>query len=106
VRAVILNYSRLSIVYRTSDGNQTSSRVTRSANHERALVKLREHVYVIQLQGFIFFGTAYNLVAQVRNRLSDTDHPLLFVVFDFGRVSGVDSSAIWDPVDQVNPGSL
>jgi SulP family sulfate permease len=48
------------------------------------------------LQGFIFFGTANHLLHEVRVRAEDASQPApKFVIFDFRRVSGLDSSAIF-----------
>ena len=59
---------------------------------------LRKHadlIYMLELQGFIFFGTVNKLLNQVRKRVSETGHPSpRFIVLDFGHVSGLDSSAV------------
>jgi len=47
------------------------------------------------LQGYIFFGTAQRLVDQVRLRVTNETLPRLsFMVLDFARVNGLDSSAV------------
>jgi len=52
-------------------------------------------VHIFQLQGFIFFGTANNLLNQVRDRIEATDlSQVRFVVLDFYHVTGLDSTAI------------
>src|SRR5262249_34737964 len=51
--------------------------------------------YILPLQGVIFFGTAHNLLAQVTVRADAVQlPPLRFLVLDFRRVSGLDSSAV------------
>lgn len=51
-------------------------------------------IYIVQLQNFIFFGTANTLLNQIRQRLSNPEQQKLqFVVLDFRLVNGVDSSA-------------
>jgi SulP family sulfate permease len=91
----IVSYSRLSIIYRASAGNEVSSHVTRSVYHQRVLAQVSGQIYVLELQGFIFFGTANALVDQVRRRLKSADTPLTFLVLDFRRVQGADSSALY-----------
>jgi SulP family sulfate permease len=63
----------------------------------RELKCLREcgaHIYVLHLQGFLFFGTANDLLNDVRRRAEQGGgHALKYVVMDFRRVSGIDSSA-------------
>src|SRR5690606_34642036 len=51
-------------------------------------------VLVLRLQGFIFFGTANSVLQQVRRRAESRETGRLgFVVLDFRRVTGLDSSA-------------
>jgi SulP family sulfate permease len=48
----------------------------------------------VQLQGYLFFGTADRIVDHVRHRLAADDRTgLRFLVLDFRHVSGVDSAA-------------
>ncbi len=54
-----------------------------------------ELIYILELQGFLFFGTANKLLDQVRKRVNETERPCpRFIVLDFGHVSGFDSSAV------------
>ena len=91
----IYNYSRLPVVRVTADGKDIRSKVDRSliANHF-----LDEHgpaLYAIQLQGYLFFGTAEQVASRVRNRLNSKDLPALrFLILDFTRVSGIDAAAV------------
>jgi SulP family sulfate permease len=51
-------------------------------------------VYILELQGFIFFGTAHRLLEQVRHRLHEANRLTpRFILFDFRQVSGLDASA-------------
>jgi SulP family sulfate permease len=51
-------------------------------------------IHALELQGFIFFGTANTLLEQVRQRLDDPSlAPPHFIVLDFRLVTGLDSSA-------------
>jgi sulfate permease, SulP family len=97
VAAVLMflhNYSRVQVVTHTYSGADLRSNVERPVGELRFL---REHggaISVLRLQGFIFFGTANDLLHRVRNRAEDAALPRLkFVIFDFRRVSGLDSSA-------------
>jgi sulfate permease, SulP family len=94
VALFVINYSRTNIFQHTLSGAEVASHVSRNAYHRRALTKLGRHVYVLQLHGFIFFGTANAVLEQVRERLKDAEKkPLQFLVLDFRRVTGLDSSA-------------
>ena len=51
-------------------------------------------LHIIQLQGYLFFGTVEQVVKRVRNRVKDKEQqPLRYLVIDFKNVSGVDSAA-------------
>src|SRR5262249_27898380 len=54
-----------------------------------------EQLYILMLQGYLFFGTATQVLHQVRQRVQAADLPALrFVVLDFHRVSGLDVTAV------------
>lgn len=54
-----------------------------------------EQSHVLKLQGYIFFGTGNRLLTGIRARLMDAAvRPLRFLVLDFKRVSGLDSSVL------------
>jgi SulP family sulfate permease len=89
-----VNYSQISVVHHSLAGAETRSNVERSANYRRALVEYGEQTYVLELQGFIFFGTSNALLEQIRARVNDPGRaPVRFVILDFRRVTGLDSSA-------------
>jgi SulP family sulfate permease len=98
VAAVILfviSYSQINVVKHTLSGRTYKSRVTRGREPRRFLDEQGEQIHILQLQGFIFFGTAHRLVEQVRDRVLNRDlSPLLFLVLDFRQVTGVDSTAM------------
>ena len=62
---------------------------------QRLLTTHGEQLAILKLQGYIFFGTANNLLSIVRVRIDD---PVLarvrFIVLDFSLVSGLDTSAL------------
>lgn len=99
IAAVVLfvhNYSRVDVVSHAMSGADLRSNVDRPV---RELKYLREHgdqIFVLHLQGFIFFGTANHLLQEVRARATEPgQHRLRFVVMDFRRVTGIDSSAVF-----------
>ena len=99
VAAIILfihNYSRVDVVTNTLSGSQLSSNVDRPMRFVRELKEQGQAIYILKLQGFIFFGTASHLIDKIRERYADTRlPPLRFVVLDFRRVTGLDSSAMF-----------
>ncbi len=91
----VLNYSRINVVHHALSGAEITSNVERCAYHRRVLTDLGWHIYILELQGFIFFGTANALLEQIRARVADTEQPpVRYLVLDFRRVTGLDSSAV------------
>ena len=99
VAAIILfihNYSRVDVVTHALSGAQLNSNVDRPVRDGRLLVEQGDAICILKLQGFIFFGTASHVFEEIRLRVSDPARPALrFVVLDFRRVTGLDSSAIF-----------
>jgi sulfate permease, SulP family len=90
------NYSRINIFHHTLSGSEVASHVERNLTSRRELAKHGDQIYVLELQGFIFFGTANAVLEQVNQRLHATgETPLKFLILDFRRVTGLDSSAMF-----------
>ena len=90
----VVHCSRIEVVRQVLSGAVFHSRVTRSAAQRHLLAERGDATCILQLQGFLFFGTADRLLAHMRERLGDPALPTLrFVVLDFRRVSGIDSTA-------------
>jgi SulP family sulfate permease len=96
--AVILfavNYSRVEFVKDTLTGRSYRSSMERPLEHRQLLDEQGMGIYVLRLQGFLFFGTAQNLLNRIRARIQDPANPRLhFLVLDFHRVASLDSSAV------------
>jgi sulfate permease, SulP family len=92
----VVNYSRINVVHHAFSGAEINSNVERCAYHQRVLKEeLGYQVYILELQGYIFFGTANALLEQIRARLEDAEKPKIhFIILDFRRVTGFDSSAV------------
>jgi SulP family sulfate permease len=103
--AALSTYVAQSIVYQEpirgaiSGARLRSSAWNRSSEAQQILLdpKIgRERIYVVSLQGHIFFGNIVKLVEDVKRRLSEKrqagDEPAV-VILDFSNVLGVDSSA-------------
>jgi len=99
IAAVVLfvhNYSRVDVVSHAMSGANLRSNVDRPTRALRYLRENGEQIFALRLQGFIFFGTANHLFNQVRTRVADPGRQRLrFVVMDFRRVTGLDSSAVF-----------
>lgn len=96
VALFVLNYSRINVVHHALAGTELRSNVERCAYHRRALTEdLGRQIFILELQGFIFFGTANVVLDQIRARLADKGSAKLrYIILDFRRVTGLDSSAV------------
>jgi SulP family sulfate permease len=91
----VISYSQVDVVRHELSGESYQSRVIRRRPQEQILTREGNRLYILQLQGFIFFGTANNLLNQIRRRINDPDREKpAFVVLDFQRVAGLDSTAM------------
>jgi len=91
----VINYSRTNVVKHELTGSICKSKVERAARHQELLKEKGEQVYILILQGYIFFGTADRLFNQIRQRLDSTKKQQVhFMVLDFRLVSNIDSSAV------------
>lgn len=91
----LFKYSRLPVVRFQSSAKARRSTVDRSPSDSQYLTEHGEAIEVVQLQGYLFFGTADRIVDIVRRRLGDTAKPSLqYIILDFQNVSGADSAAI------------
>ncbi len=90
----VLNYSRINVIHHAVTGANYQSHVMRPRLYQQLLRQRGDMLYILKLQGFIFFGTANSLVANVRDRLEDPDLVRLqYLLLDFQLVTGIDSSA-------------
>lgn len=91
----IVKYSRIEVVKHRLSGETYQSNVDRDIPYQRFLKEQGSQLFILKLQGYLFFGTADNLLRQVRERVHNQDlKPLRFFVCDFALVTGVDSSAL------------
>ena len=91
----VISYSRVNVVKHALSGASYHSRVTRSYQQQALLRALGDQLYILQLQGFIFFGTGTRLFEQLRARMRlPGQEALRFVLLDFAQVTGVDSTAL------------
>jgi sulfate permease, SulP family len=97
VLAVVLfavSYSRTDLVRQSFSAATFRSNVERPLGARRELRTLGAQVQILKLQGFVFFGTASSLLEQIRTRALDPETALRFLILDFRRVTGLDSSAV------------
>lgn len=89
----VFRYSQIDVVKHSLTGSEHRSNIERPPVQTEYLEREGGSVVILQLQGFIFFGTANRVISQVRARLEEPGR-VKFVVCDFRLVTGVDSSAV------------
>ena len=90
----VFKYSRVNTVRDTLNGRIYRSKVDRPVEQRDTLREFGENIHIYRLQGYIFFGTSDNLYTRLRTLLEDNTVVEHFVLLDFQRVHGFDSSAV------------
>jgi len=89
------SYSRIEVIRNEISGAHLRSNVGRTLTEEGALEERGRQIHILQLQGYIFFGTAYRLLTRAQERIMKAEPvPLRYLVLDFRHVNGIDSSAV------------
>jgi sulfate permease, SulP family len=89
----VVRSSRVAVVKHVLTGASYRSNVERRPV-ERAVLEASGHrILVLELQGFVFFGTASGVVQEVARRRPAAS-TAWFVVIDLRRTTGIDSSAV------------
>jgi SulP family sulfate permease len=90
-----VSYSRVSVIKFALTGREFRSRVTRAPHENQVLDTHGDQVYILKLEGFIFFGTANGIFETLRQHVKSTTHDeLKYCVLDFSKVSGIDSTGM------------
>lgn len=91
-----IEYSRADVVHTHLRGDAYHSNVEATETRRAALRQHGGAIVILRLQGYLFFGTADRLRRRVLSEVSANAGRVKarFVLIDFRRVTGVDSSAI------------
>jgi SulP family sulfate permease len=90
----VFRYSSIDIIKNKVDGSSYRSSKDRSITDQRLLDYHSDQLVILQLQGFIFFGTANSLYEKIKQLTTMPENALKFVVMDMMLVQGIDSSAV------------
>ena len=91
----VYDYTQTSIIRHVLSGASFHSNVDCPPFYIQYLREHADLIQILELQGYIFFGTDNKLLDQVRRRVSESGRPRpRFIVLDFGHVSGLDSSTV------------
>ena len=86
-------YGSVSVVKHVLSGAHFRSNVDRGPQQLAILKKKGGQIHVLRLQGFVFLGTTDALMRLILDRVRDSSSlPLRFLLLDFSRISGLDSS--------------
>ncbi|MFC1997809.1 SulP family inorganic anion transporter [Chloroflexota bacterium] len=90
-----INYSQVEVIKHSLTVATYRSTVDRPKLHKRLLRRYGKQVLILELQGYIFFGTANQLLEQIRAHITDyAQTRLCFLLLDFSQVTGIDSSVV------------
>ncbi|WP_204140219.1 SulP family inorganic anion transporter [Halomicronema sp. CCY15110] len=91
----VITYSSLQVIRNRLSGLTYPSRHNRTFHERRILQREGNNIQIFVVQGYLFFGTAYSLLSEMRAYLEGLapEHEQ-YLVLDFRLVSGLDSSAI------------
>jgi SulP family sulfate permease len=89
----VVSYSRTKVIRHAYTGADMHSMVVRSVEERKLMIEAGNQIEILELQGFLFFGTANALLQQVRQSLAALESPPRFIILDFRLVTGIDSSA-------------
>jgi SulP family sulfate permease len=89
----VVSYSRTKVIRHAYTGADMHSMVVRSVEERKLMAEAGTQIEILELQGFLFFGTANTLLERARQSLEATDSPPRFIILDFRLVTGIDSSA-------------
>jgi SulP family sulfate permease len=91
----VVSYSRVSVIKFAFTGREYHSRVTRAPDEQQVLEIHGDELYIMRLEGFIFFGTANGIFERLRERVkSAAGNPIKYSLFDFSKVTGIDSTGM------------
>jgi len=89
-----VKYSTLSLVRSSEEGAAPRSDVERPNEELRLLQAAGDRTLTVELEGYLFFGTASRLYAMIAERVRAEGATIKYVVIDMRMVSGADSSAL------------
>ncbi|HSJ50941.1 MAG TPA: SulP family inorganic anion transporter [Actinomycetota bacterium] len=86
-----ISYGRIDLVREAAFGTAYRSNVDRPSSERAVLGTMADRVQILRVHGYLFFGSAHNLLERIRKRAGSGS--LRFLLVDLGRVTGLDASA-------------
>ena len=95
VFSFVVSYSRVSVVKFAFTGREYHSRVTRAPAEQQVLDTHGNQLYILRLEGFVFFGTANGIFERLREYVRSTAvQEVNYCLFDFSKVTGIDATGM------------
>lgn len=89
----VVEYGRVEIVRHVITGRDYQSATDASEQRLAALRTAGDAILIVRLQGYLFFGTADRMRRRIQTMVEAAEGtPIRYVLLDFTRVNGVDSS--------------
>ncbi|OED41859.1 hypothetical protein AB833_08450 [Chromatiales bacterium (ex Bugula neritina AB1)] len=90
----VIAYTRTNVVRKSFTRDNYQGYTLHPPRLEKYLQERGNGLYVLELQGFIFFGMAHQLLEQLKVRINDRSrYGICTILLDFHLVTGIDSSA-------------
>lgn len=89
-----VNTSRVRLVKLGMDRSNFASRVDRPNYHAETLRRQGASIQIMWLHGFIFFGSAHNLLMHIKETVRGEKGGCRSLILDFRQVLGIDYSAV------------
>ncbi len=90
----LIRSSRINVVHSIVSGKACKSVVIRSSEQEAFLAAKGGSVALINLRGFLFFGSAGNVYDQIKTTLNEAKNGIEYLVVDFKQVTIIDYTAV------------
>jgi sulfate permease, SulP family len=87
VALFVVEYSRVGVVRRVLTSATRRSRFTRARAQRQLLDAQGERISILDLQGYLFFGTAARLLDQIRAQITGLDSSALYAFSKLGRLA-------------------
>lgn len=90
-----VSYSQINVIKFAFTGREFRSRVSHPPHEQQVLDIHGDKLYIMKLEGFIFFGTANGIFDSLRKHLKTSEiDEAKYCLLDFSKVSGVDSTGM------------
>jgi SulP family sulfate permease len=95
---LIYRIHEIGCVHHETTGVLSRSAVDRTREQSFFLDSNGNAIFILRLQGYLFFGTSVNLIERLETRIHSRDEfgKIQFVIVDFGLVPNVDATALFN----------